>query len=131
MSPLTADESLPPEVTRFLADEIFSVPQLEALLLVHAAGGRVLPTTDIAREFYLPASAFVPWLRAFAGRGLLVQEADGYRALASDDPKAGIIAAVADTYGRRRITVTRLIYRASQDPAQRFADAFRLRKDKP
>lgn len=116
---------------RFLDAEIFSVPQLEVLLLVHGAGGRPLSVEDVARDFYLPGTAFGPWLAAFAGRGLLVAEGDCYRALPSEDAKVGLLCEVAETYARRRVTVTRHIYAAKSDPARRFADAFRLRKDKP
>ena len=128
---MTSPSPLAPEVVRFLDAEIFSVPQLELLLLVHAAGGRVLSIQDVDGEFYLPAASFSPWLAAFAGRGLLVAGQGGYCALPAGHPSAELLTLVADTYARRRVTVTRHVYAAQDDPARRFADAFRLRKDKP
>ena len=121
---------LPEAVVRFLRAEIFSVPQLEVLLLVHGSAGAPRTAGDLAQEFYLPASAFEPWLAAFVARGLLTSDDRGYAALPPDAPHAALLTEVADSYARRRVTVTRQVYATKEDPASRFADAFRLRKDK-
>lgn len=127
---MTSPNPLPESVVAFLDAEIFSIPQLEILLLVQAADGAAMSVDRLAQDFYLPASAFEPWLHALAGRGLLRHDADGYRALPPTDPRAQAVADVADCYARRRISVTRQVYAAKDDPARRFADAFRLRKDR-
>lgn len=127
---MTSPPPLPEPVVHFLQEEIFSVPQLEVLLLVHEAGGAPRTAEELARAFYLPASAFEPWLAAFAGRGLLQADQGGYAALPVGHPRSELLSEVADWYRRRRVTVTRQVYEAKEDPARRFADAFRLRKDK-
>ena len=126
---MTEPPPLPSSVTAFLDAEVFSIPQLEVLLLVHAAAE---PRTvdEIAREFYLPATVIGPWLSDLASRGL-IRSVDGrYTALPADDPREKTITEVAECYAKRRVTVTRHVYASNEDPVRRFADAFRLRKDK-
>ena len=126
---MTAPPPLPDSVTAFLDAEVFSVPQLEVLLLVH---GTAEPRTvdDIAGEFYLPASVIGPWLVDLAGRGLLRATDGRYAGLPEDDPARSRISEVAECYAKRRVSVTRHVYASNEDPVRRFADAFRLRKDK-
>ncbi len=127
---MTGAEQLPAVVTRFLDDQIFSVAQLEVLLLVHGAGGEVRSAEDLARESYLPVRSITPWLDALVGRQLLQAVADGYRFAPPDDGIRQVLDEVAACYARRRVSVTRHVYASKADPAQRFADAFRFRKER-
>lgn len=127
---MTGPDPLPPDVVAFLDEQIFSVAQLEVLLLVRAARGDVVSLEGIARESYLPAKSIQPWLDALVGRGLLESADEGYRFAPADDALRGTLDQVADCYARRRVTLTRHVYTSKEDPAQRFSDAFRFRKDR-
>lgn len=127
---MTSPEPLPPAVRAFLDAQIFSVAQLEVLLLVHAAHGGARTLDELARESYLPAGSIRPWLDALVGRGLLEETDDGYRFSPRDETLREDLAQVADCYARRRVSVTRHVYATKEDPAQRFADAFRFRKER-
>ena len=127
---MTEPPPLPDTVTAFLDAEVFSIPQLEVLLLVHATQE---PRTvdDLAGEFYLPATVIGPWLVDLARRGLVRTTDDGrYVGVPDSDPAWRTISEVAECYAKRRVTVTRHVYASNEDPVRRFADAFRLRKDK-
>ena len=126
---MTEPIPLPTSVTAFLEAEIFSIPQLEVLVLVHEAG-RPMTVEQVAADFYLPASVVGPWLEHYASRGLLTSSGGTYAALPADDERAAAITEVAECYAKRRVTVTRHVYASNEDPVRRFADAFRLRKDK-
>lgn len=122
---------LPPEVLQFLDEHIFSVTQLEVLLLVREAGAEPRTAAELGRLAYLSESAVTPWLEAFVERGLVERdESGGYRAAPLDDGGNAVLEAVSDCYMRRRVTLSRHVYAAREDPARRFADAFRFRKDK-
>lgn len=121
---------LPPRVEAFLSEQIFSASQLDVLLLVRAADGQPRTVGDVSRELRLPVGSIAPWLDAFVSRGLLVREDEQYRYAPADPASEGDMAQVAEAYARRRVSVTRHIHSSGQDPLMRFADAFRLRREK-
>ena len=123
--------ALPPEVVAFLDRHIFSVTQLEVLLLVHEAVPQARSVPELSRCAHVPERSLRPWLEAFVERGLLARDgADGYRSADLPPPERAVLDAVADCYVRRRVSLSRHVYASSEDPARRFADAFRFRKDK-
>lgn len=126
---MTEPEPLAAAVSSFLDEHVSSVAQLELLLLVREAGGEARSVEVLARDMYLPAGPIVPWLDALVGRGLLRRDPDGYAFAPADDQLRDTMTQVAEAYARRRVSVTRHVYRAKEDPAQRFSDAFRWRKD--
>ena len=122
---------LPAEVVAFLDEHIFSVTQLEVLLLARECEGDGCSAADLSRMMRIPERSLSPWLDAFVQRGLLTRDEHQRYSAAELDAKAGaVLDAVADSFARRRVTLSRHVYGSGQDPAQRFADAFRFRKDK-
>jgi DNA-binding transcriptional ArsR family regulator len=123
------DSGLPPEVELFLDAHIFSVTQLEVLLLAREQA----PATaaQLSQIAHVPERSLTPWLDAFVEGGLLSRDEQGdYRPAELDDELAATMGTVADCYARRRVTLSRYVYTSGGDPARRFADAFRFRKDK-
>lgn len=127
---MTSPDPLPTVVTDFLDAHVFSVAQLEVLLLVREAEGEVRTPQQLAALSYLPEASIVPWLDALVGRGLLQASEGGFRVPPPDDPLTAVLAQVADCYARRRVTVTRHVYTSKEDPVRRFSDAFLFRKDR-
>lgn len=127
---MTSPSPLPAEVMAFLDAQIFSVAQLEVLLLVHEAAGETLSVAQIAKLSYLPERSILPWLEALAARGILDATGGGFRFSPADESVRQAVSAVAEAYARRRVSVTRHVHASKEDPVQRFADAFRFRKDK-
>ena len=124
-------EGLPAEVTAFLDAHIFSVSQLEVLLLAREAVEDGYTAAELSRTTRLPERSLLPWLEAFVQRGLLVRdEQDRFGPAELGPEEAAVLDAVADCFARRRVTLSRHVYGSGQDPARRFADAFRFRKDK-
>jgi hypothetical protein len=119
---------LPPPVQRFLEAHIFSASQLEMLLLLRGLGDERVTLATVAQRTALPPSSIGPWLDAFVSRGLLGRDGDSYWYAPASAELAADLDLVADTYGRRKTTVTRFIYASTQDPLVRFADAFRIRR---
>ena len=123
--------NLPPEVVAFLDEHIFSVTQLEVLLLACEATPEGYTAEQLSRLARVPERSLTPWLDAFVERRLLTCSDDGrYGPAELEADEAAVLDAVADCFARRRVTLSRHVYASGEDPAQRFADAFRFRKDK-
>ena len=126
-----SSDGLAPEVLEFLDTHVFSVTQLEVFLLAREAVGNGVTAGDLSRTTRVPERSLTPWLDAFVDRGLLVRDAHG---LYGPAPLGGdllrTVEAVSEAFTRRRVTLSRHVYGSRQDPAQRFADAFRFRRDK-
>ncbi|HVM27486.1 MAG TPA: hypothetical protein VM433_07410 [Mycobacteriales bacterium] len=120
-------QDLPLPVRAFLDEHIFSASQLEVLLLLLQTGERV-ELAEVARRTALPQGSLGPWLDAFVSRGLLGRDGDVYWCAPATPALQAQLEAVAETWSRRKPTVTRYIYASTEDPLVRFADAFRLRR---
>ena len=120
---------IPDEVRRFLLGAIPSVPHLEALLLVRAESAEPWSAARLARRLYIDEPGAARLLRELTGAGLLRQAGHGHRFEPADEHLATVVAELDAIYARRVVEVAELIHSSSDRKAQRFADAFRLRKD--
>ena len=120
--------NVPEEVRRFLLSAIPSVPHLEALLLLHAEPGRRWDAVNLGARLYLDAGRAGQLLSDLAHAGLACATADCF-CFASDSALTTVVGDVARTYRLHLVEVAELIHSARDHKAQRFADAFRLRKE--
>ena len=128
------DEGIPPEVRAFLADNIDSVVQLEALLLLHGNPDRAFTPEELSRELRIDPAWSEPNLRQLCGRHILVCEESPdarFRYAPQANELRRTIDALAGCYATRRVSVIAQIFSKPPSPLQHFADAFRLRKEKP
>lgn len=122
-----AEVVIPPELRRFVLAAIPSVPHLEALLLVHGQA-RAWPVAEIAARLYIDEAATAALVRDLCESGLLAEE-DGRIRFAANAGQDALVDALAAFYGRHVVAVSQLIHSATERKAQRFADAFRLRRE--
>ena len=121
---------LPPRVVEFVARNITSLLQLEALLLVFEGGRRTRSAEQLAAEMYVPAGAMAGWLDEFVASGFC-ERVDGDYRLPESEQVYELLSEVAECYLRRRISVSRLVFGASaRDARAAFSDAFRIQKDR-
>lgn len=120
---------LPSRVVEFIARNVTSLLQLEALLLVFEGGRRTRTAAQLAAEMYVPAGAMADWLDDFVVAGYCERRGDEY--CIPESPEVyELLADVADCYVRRRISVSRLVFGATaRDARAAFSDAFRIQKD--
>ena len=120
--------TIPGDVRRFLLAAIPTVPHLEALLLLR---GRPEEWTlaHLASRLYVDAGSATALLQELAGADLVVTGDTGYRYAPSDADIAATVDTLAALYARQTVAVAELIHSSSDRKAQRFADAFRLRKE--
>jgi hypothetical protein len=124
-------ETLPPAVEQLLSRHIRSVEQLEVLLLVHRAPERSWSAAQVYEVVRSSPSSVAARLEAFTALGFL-EKAEGSPATYHYAPKSDLRSAVDETahaYEKWRLRVIEAIFAPESDPAQKFADAFKLRKD--
>lgn len=124
-------DRISPRVRTFVAEHIDSVTQLELLLLLHRDPAARWRAADAAHEMRMPLDWAAAQLERFRSAGLLVCTDDSapwffYRA---DNDAAALIDEVAETFRRRRTSMTALIFAPSTHDIALLSDAFRIRRD--
>lgn len=124
---------IPEHIQRFVLTSIPSVPYLEAALLFHKGAQVESNCGDLARALYVPEAKAAELLDALCRAGILgaCPNAEGrYRYAPRDEALAAAIRQLAEVYASDMIGVTHLIHDSTQKTARRFADAFKLRRDR-
>lgn len=118
------------EVRRFILSSIPSVPHLEALLLIRAESSATgWSAGDVARRLYVDPPVAAGLLAHLADAGLARKDGPRYRYEPATPELATVVADVEAAYARNLVAVANLIHSLGDRKAQRFADAFRWRKD--
>lgn len=121
--------NIPADVRRFLLAVIESVPHLEALLLLRADPLASWSSDAMAARLYIDESSASRLLTDLQARHLAQHEAGHWRFDARDAEIVRIVDRLAGVYARHVVEVAELIHSTSDRKAQRFADAFRWRKE--
>ena len=124
--------SVPDDVRRFVLTSIPSVPYLEAALLLHRRPDTASSAADVARALYLAEAKARELLEALSAAGIAQAQPGAevrYRYAPRDAALATAVDRLAQAYAADLVGVARLIHDSTLRSAQRFADAFRLRKD--
>lgn len=119
---------LPADVRRFILTSVPSVPYLEALLLLRAEPSRSWDAVQLARRLYVPERTGTELVQLLRDSGTAASE-DGAVRYAPAAELAVLLDRVAQAYATDLLTVTELIHSRIDRRAQRFADAFRFRKE--
>jgi DNA-binding IclR family transcriptional regulator len=122
---------LPEPIARFIERYVESLDYLEILFLLHRSDSA--PTcAEVAQALRLERNAVATYLDAMVRDGLADK---------SNDPeprftfKGGAldaeVRALEHAYSERRVAVLTAIFTRPNDRVRLFADAFRIKKDKP
>jgi hypothetical protein len=125
-----AAEELPHSVREFIGRFIRSVEQLEILLLLQREPARSWTVPEVYDVILSTVSSVEGWLLELVKQGFAEAtdtSTPGYRYAALAE-NAVQISLVAEAYRHMPVRVIETIYKPARDPAQGFADAFRLRK---
>jgi len=123
---------IPEAVKRLILDKIDSVAEMESLLLLRSEPDHDWEAEEVAARIYVGDSEAARLLETLSARGFFSRGENGsfhYRPVT--DELRDTVEVLADTYRTRLIPVTKLIHSKSSSGSslQKFADAFRLRKD--
>lgn len=122
-------DQLPVEVRRFLLTSVTSVPFVEALLLFREHKGAPLATEDVARRLYIPEAAAAAVVAELANARIVQPAGDAAHRYEPEADLADVVELLATYYRSHLVEVTDLIHAKTGRKAQRFADAFKWRKD--
>jgi hypothetical protein len=121
-----------PEVRQFIDQNVESLAQLEALILLRQDPQRGWEAEEIGKALYIPPELASTLLADFARRGfvkVLPPTNIQYSYEVADERLDKLISEVAAAYQDRRVALISLIYSKPLNKVQTLADAFRLRKD--
>ena len=121
--------SISPDIKRFILTSIPSVPHLEAVLLMHGQPGQRRTAIEVGARLYVSQQVAADLLQSLCDAGLLSCDQEKYWYEPGNPSLDGLLDALARTYAADLVGVTKLIHDATRRTAQRFADAFKLRKD--
>jgi hypothetical protein len=126
-------QDLTEEVQRFIARYITSVEQLEVLLLLFSEPSRSWTPEAVYGQIQSHPGSVHQRLDDLVLSGFLIKEpaTSTYRYSPADGERAQAVPLLAKAYRERRVKVIELIFAKPIDQVKAFADAFKLRKDKP
>lgn len=126
-----ASETLPISVQRFLSKYIRSLEQLEVLLLLRNSPNRVWTSAEVYEVVRSSRASVEERLESFVQLGFLGKDLGPPSAFryAPTDNLGAAVDETASAYQKWRVRVIEAIFTPAEDPAQRFADAFKVRKD--
>lgn len=119
-------------VDRFILDEIDSVPQLEALLLIWNNRPKEWSCEDMAKALYDKADVTLGILESLAQRGLINEvrgSRKGYTAISDSPEKEAMFTALDRVYRREIVRISTMIHSKASRAVRDFARAFRFTKD--
>jgi len=124
-----AEDSVPAEVRDFVVRCIDSVAQLEALLLLRGPPLLAWNVPAVARRLYVEEGEAAKLLSSLVSHELAITDGSDFQYRPRDAEMTDLVDRLAETYARSLVPVTKLIH--ERDVAiRKFADAFKLRKDK-
>jgi hypothetical protein len=124
--------NIPDEVRRFIIAAVPSVSYLEALLLIRANPSLSWTPEFLAKRLYIGAALAEEIARQLESAGIIAladRELPAFRYAPQDPDLPELLALLDLTYRNALVEVSQLIHSKSGKRAQRFADAFKFRKD--
>lgn len=122
------DTAIPDDVRDYIIDQIDSIAQLEAVMLLRAQPGESWDVAKISRRLYVSEAEVSEALDRLVDAGTVCFE-NGVFSYSPAPGARDLIERVTDTYRRQLIAVTNLIH-SKPSRIQKFANAFKFRKDR-
>jgi hypothetical protein len=126
------DNLLPDDIALFIAERIDSVAELEGLLILRHDPHTKWHVNALASRLYINEGDTAELLRLLCDAGLAVKEAGDpptYYYAPTSAELAAIVDRLANIYSKHVVPVANLIHSKPKHRVQRFADAFKFRKD--
>ena len=122
---------LPADVTRFIENQIDSVPHMEALLLLWQSAREAWGAEQLSARIYVSPDTAAQILRDLARRQLARSMSEDPDRFVYDDTwdEAGLMARVAEAYRRHLVLVAHKIHSKASGSVREFARAFEIKKD--
>jgi hypothetical protein len=125
-------DDFPIQIKQFMSENIRSVADLEAVLLLRKHCDRTWTAAEVSRALATSHEMAARQLAGLSERNLLTRttgtcgESFQYRSTSDLDAKTDLLATL---YRERRVSVITAIYSQPGGDVRTFADSFKLRKD--
>ena len=121
------------EVYRFILNQIDSVPQMEALLLLWESRPKQWSENEIASRLYVSVDVVRNIVQVLVRRRMIAAVTNSekhywYESRGADGDL--LVEAVAATYRRELVRVSTLIHTKASSAVRDFADAFKFKKER-
>lgn len=103
-----SDAIIPPEVRAFVMEQVDSVVEMEAMLLLRKHGDRLWSARELAPLLYISQAQAQQLLESLASKGVVT---DNFRYQPATPQQGGLIDALAQAYKTSLLTLTELIHR--------------------
>jgi hypothetical protein len=123
---------IPEDVAQFIVEQIDSIAQIEALLLLRNEPQTHWNASLLAHRLYTTEKQTVEALERLRAAGLVVvsgSEQAYYRYEPASQELRHLVDRTAAVYATQLVPVTNLIHSKPKTRVQEFADAFRIRKE--
>ncbi|MEO7863992.1 MAG: hypothetical protein ABIU05_26890 [Nitrospirales bacterium] len=124
---------IPEEVQRFLVDQIDSIAELEALLILREHRDQSCPCGLVADRIYVSEEVTAGLLVKLAKRGFLTTDGmtpASFRYAPCSQEMARLLDQLAEVYVKYLVPVTDLVHKKSRRNIQGIAEAFTFKKEK-
>lgn len=121
------------DVYRFILNQIDSVPQMEALLLVWESRPKKWIERELAERLYIDIEVVRNIMQELVRRRLLAVDTQAARQYFYESKSGGLddlIEAVAATYRRDLVRVSTFIHTKASSAVRDFAKAFKFTKER-
>lgn len=119
------------EVDRFIAEQIDSVPHLEALLLLWRESSRAWTPETLSQRLWVTPAAARSILNDLVRDQLLSADPDRDEYRYRSDPERNcLLRSVDDMYRKEMIRISTVIHSKASSAVREFARAFRLKKER-
>jgi hypothetical protein len=124
------DEVIPEDIKQFILQNIDSIAQLEGLLLMRANAHVSWSPETIALKLYIYEMESAQLLAQMLTQDFLTASGGLYQYKPRSPEMEQMIGRVAELYKHCLVPITHLIHSKPRTKVQKFADAFRIRKEK-
>ena len=126
-----AEDPIPERVKEFISENIDSIAELEALMLMFRNPAVGWSAASLAERLYSSpdqAEEAIAKLHALGLSDVKAKDPDTYHYRPLTPELGTMVEQIAETYSKYLVPVTNLIHSKPQTKVQQFADAFKLRK---
>ncbi len=124
---------IPEEVQLFLVDQIDSIAELEALLILREHRDQSWTCSLVADRIYVSEEVTAGLLVKLTKRGFLTADEmtpTSFRYAPRSQEIARLLDQLAEVYAKYLVPVTDLVHRKSRRSIQGIAEAFKFKKEK-
>src|ERR1051325_10780990 len=124
------EDAFDDEVYRFFLNEVDTIPQMEALLLLWDSRPRRWSARELSERLYLEVAAIPAVMAALVQRQLARADGDRIYEYSPTEARDRLMEKVASAYRQNLVRATTIIHSKASSAAREFARAFRLGGEK-